>query len=1166
MMRQLTAPDRSRRPGTNRGKLSLRGRILVLVALALVPSLLLTYVVGQAYRQVLREQVQADALRLARFAAAAHGRNIETAQQLLLTLAQLPEIRGGDPAACSQLLGRILTQHALYTNLGVADLQGDIYCSALPPSGPVNIADRLYFQRALEHGTIAIGRYQIGRITGRPGLNVGFPVRDSNGEIVSVVFTAIGLEYLNSVPPELDLPEGATVTVFDHSGTVLVRYPDPENWVGKSFPDDLLVSTILALTDGVTETAGIDGVDRLYGFSVLPGPPESDSVHVAVGLPAQTLYAAADALLARNLIGLTLINLLIVVILLLASERLVLRGTRSLVQATRRLAAGELSARTGAVVGGEIGELAVAFDHMAASLEKQQRELRQAEARYRTLIEHLPSAIYSLDVNGGPRVKYVSPQIEDLTGRTPQEWAADPNSWRKQIHPEDAPTVLYYQLHAAASGEPFRAEYRILNRSGQMLWVRDQARLLQEPETGEQYVLGVLTDISQRKAAEVGLEESERRYRTLVEQLPSIVYVYDHRQARRVTYISPQLEALLGHSPSDWLEGAGVWEDLVHPHDRSRVLEALHRAREQGGAVDLEYRLQARDGRFFWFHDISRPVVGVDGRPEYSLGLLNDVTPLREAEQAERRQREIADALRDTAETLAGTLDLDEVLDRMLAGLTRVVPHEAATIMLIEGAAARVVRARGYAELGLAAPAMELSLPVDQTYNLRVMRDEGRPILIPDVERDPQWVRTTSGSWLRSYLGVPIRSRGQVIGFLNIESSEPGSFQMEVAETLRAFADQAGQAIDNARLFEDAHRRLAQLQGLRTIDAAISGSVDLRLSLRVLLEQVIRQLGVDAADVLVLDARSQRLRYTAGQGFRGAGSPDADLSLGEGPAGLAALERRTVRVPDLAMLSGEFPRKSQLVAEGFASLFAVPLLAKGQVRGVLEVFHRSRLAGDSEWIAFLETLAGEAAIAVDNAALFEDLQRSNLELMVAFDATLESWSRALDLRNHEPEGNSLRVADLAVRAAAHMGVPEDTLPHIRRGALLHDIGMLALPESVLLKPGPLSESEWEAVRAHPQRALDLLAHVEFLRPALEIPYGHHERFDGSGYPRRLAGEAIPAGARAFAVVDVWDALSSDRPYRPAWSDARVSAHLRENAGRLFDSRAVAAFFEALAES
>jgi GAF domain-containing protein len=427
-------------------------------------------------------------------------------------------------------------------------------------------------------------------------------------------------------------------------------------------------------------------------------------------------------------------------------------------------------------------------------------------------------------------------------------------------------------------------------------------------------------------------------------------------------------------------------------------------------------------------------------------------------------------------------------------------------------------------------------------------------------------VRTTSGSWLRSYLGVPIRSRGQVIGFLNIESSEPGSFQMEVAETLRAFADQAGQAIDNARLFEDAHRRLAQLQGLRTIDAAISGSVDLRLSLRVLLEQVIRQLGVDAADVLVLDARSQRLRYTAGQGFRGAGSPDADLSLGEGPAGLAALERRTVRVPDLAMLSGEFPRKSQLVAEGFASLFAVPLLAKGQVRGVLEVFHRSRLAGDSEWIAFLETLAGEAAIAVDNAALFEDLQRSNLELMVAFDATLESWSRALDLRNHEPEGNSLRVADLAVRAAAHMGVPEDTLPHIRRGALLHDIGMLALPESVLLKPGPLSESEWEAVRAHPQRALDLLAHVEFLRPALEIPYGHHERFDGSGYPRRLAGEAIPAGARAFAVVDVWDALSSDRPYRPAWSDARVSAHLRENAGRLFDSRAVAAFFEALAES
>jgi HD-GYP domain-containing protein (c-di-GMP phosphodiesterase class II) len=286
---------------------------------------------------------------------------------------------------------------------------------------------------------------------------------------------------------------------------------------------------------------------------------------------------------------------------------------------------------------------------------------------------------------------------------------------------------------------------------------------------------------------------------------------------------------------------------------------------------------------------------------------------------------------------------------------------------------------------------------------------------------------------------------------------------------------------------------------------------------------------------------------------------NARQRLGEGHAGRAALERTLMHVADLRQAGAHFRRTGLLVSEDFVSYFGVPLLAKGDVKGVLEVFHRSALEPDPEWQLFLEALAGQAAIALDNATLFERLQRSNTDLIVAYDATIEGWSRALDLRDKETEGHSQRVMEMTLQLGHAMEMSDTELVHVRRGALLHDMGKLGVPDHILLKPGRLTEAEWQIMRQHPVHAYEMLAPIAYLQPALDIPYSHHEKWDGTGYPRGLRGEQIPLAARLFAVVDVWDALSSDRPYRPAWLKERVLEHIQSLAGSHFDPRVVEIF-------
>jgi len=412
---------------------------------------------------------------------------------------------------------------------------------------------------------------------------------------------------------------------------------------------------------------------------------------------------------------------------------------------------------------------------------------------------------------------------------------------------------------------------------------------------------------------------------------------------------------------------------------------------------------------------------------------------------------------------------------------------------------------------------------------------------------------------------IPIRTAQATVGVLTIGLPAPQTLTEHQIQLVTTIAENAGNAIYRKQLHEKMRSQIQRLSALHRIDLAITSSLDLGKTLQVLLDQVINQLGVDAASVLVFNPYEQTLEFAASRGFNTDALRYTRLKLGEGYAGRAAIEQQTIHIPDLHTRITDFLRSPDFAAEGFVTYYAVPLVARSQVKGVLEVFHRSSLDSDSEWLDFLETLASQAAIAIDDAALYMDLQRSNAELNLAYNSTLEGWSRALDLRDRETQGHSQRVTEVALRLARAMSVEEPDLVHIRRGALLHDIGKLGIPDDILLKPGPLSEEEMEKIRKHPTIAYELLAPIAYLHPALDIPYCHHEKWDGTGYPRGLKGEEIPLPARIFAVADVWDALISDRPYRKRWPEDKARAYLQEQAGQHFDPRVVDAFLALLNE-
>ena len=684
-----------------------------------------------------------------------------------------------------------------------------------------------------------------------------------------------------------------------------------------------------------------------------------------------------------------------------------------------------------------------------------------------------------------------------------------------------------------------------------------------------------------RREADQALHESNARFRSLFENTPVAIWEEDFSAVKTYLENLQESEAIdLEIYLSDHPNVVSTCLGLVKVNDVNQMALNLHEAKDKAELIEgLEKTFEANSldtfkqeliaiikGQQRLEMDVLVKTLGgrqrdttliwavVQGYEETYSRVLVSLVDITERKQRERELNAIA----SVSIALRAVQSLDELVTRLLDESLKLIAASTGSIWLNDPSSGKISQVVQRGSNGFK------SVPVSFGKDIvgRTM-ERGTPFVAREF-KNITFVTEENRELIPADMGgvcLPLRAAQQAVGAMFINVFLPRELTGGELRILNALTEIGGDAIHRMQLHEQTLRQIDRLEALHKIEMAISGSLDLRVTLSVVLDQAIKQLEIDAADVLLLERGTGRLKFGAGRGFHTNGIEATDLRLGEGLAGRAALDQKILYIADLAENKAAFVRDHLLADEKFISYYGVPLVSKGEVKGVLEIFHRSMLKPNLEWRNFLDALGRQTGIAIDDALLFEDLQRSNFDLEIAYDATIEGWSYALDLRDRETEGHTLRVTEMTIQLAQAMGLSQDQIMHMRRGALLHDIGKMGVPDQILLKPGKLTDEEWETMSKHPVYAYDMLRRIPYLPRALEIPYSHHEKWDGSGYPRGLSGNQIPLVARVFAVIDVWDALISDRPYRAGWSKEKAVEYIREQSGKHFDPKVVELFLQ-----
>lgn len=528
-------------------------------------------------------------------------------------------------------------------------------------------------------------------------------------------------------------------------------------------------------------------------------------------------------------------------------------------------------------------------------------------------------------------------------------------------------------------------------------------------------------------------------------------------------------------------------------------------------------------------------------------------------EETQKRLREL-EGIAKVSATLSTTLELETLLETVLQSIICTVSAaERGSILLADEEKQLHIRAVwGYSD-----PRTRALIFSPETGYATVSFQERRAIVIPDVRADAriryegEIPEMLSGG---SAIAAPLIVKDRVIGVIAIDAPVvTDAFDEEDLYLLETIAAPAALAIENARLFEDTRRRLAELEILQTIASALRVAQTPDEAIPIVLDRLVELLDFGSALIDLIDPDSKEIVTVEAHGvwspMTGRRTP---LEAG-GSGHVIATGKPYITTDVIADGLVAFP---ELVG-ALNSVACVPIVAQHQPIGTLWVGRQSSSPVNKEELNLLIALGEMVGNTIQRMALYTQTVHQADEIAAAYDLTLEGWAKALELRDKETEGHSRRVTYLTLQMARRFGFSEEEQAHIRRGVLLHDIGKMGIPDQVLKKTGPLDREEWLEMKKHPQFAYDLLHPITYLRPALDIPYCHHEKWDGSGYPRQLKGEEIPLAARIFAVVDVFDALLSDRPYRLAWPKEKVVEYLYEQSGKHFDPRVVVEFMTLL---
>lgn len=766
-------------------------------------------------------------------------------------------------------------------------------------------------------------------------------------------------------------------------------------------------------------------------------------------------------------------------------------------------------------------------DQIAVAIDKARLyvRLKQREAYFRALIENSAEGVAILDANG--IVVYIAPSEERLTGYSPNEIQGQ--SAFQYMHPQDVPKVLeIFAEGVSTPGAVRTTEYRLQRKDGEWRYFEITGHnMLDDP-----YINGIVTnyrDVTERKIAEQAVKESQSRLEAVVSTALNGIITIDSNHC--IVLFNPSAERIFGYSSSEVMSQPleMLIPDRYHHSHGSHVKKygASGSTARKKGLLDSLYGRRANGEEFPMEAFISRSEVS--GQKFFTV-IFQDITERRQAEDALRASERKFRALAENIPSVVYQCNNDDKY----------------TFIYLNDS---IEQLTGYPKSDFLAGQVnfvDLYHPEDRKLiQFPLSINGGR------VNQQPfhitYRIQHKSGSW------VWVDEWGTGVLDLHGKVQYLEGVMIDITERKRSE--------------EELHRHAMELETLAAATSALRTAQYVTDMVPILARQALRAVNGSYASIFLLAPETgefvSRGWYSVDTPFNNympeeshlRHFPDSGITGHVASTGEIYMSENIQNDPIILILDGERERLKDV-----HSSVSLPLRAQEKIIGVMHIWcTEHRVFTDTE-TRLLTALAETASTAIHRAMLFEKTQKHAEELALAYDNTLAGWARALELRDELTEGHTRRVTDLTIKLARALHIPENEIVHIRRGALLHDIGKMGIPDSILHKPGPFTAQERTIMQQHTQYARDMLTSISFLKPALDIPYCHHEHWDGAGYPRGLKGEEIPLAARIFSIVDVWDALTSDRPYRQAWSKEKTYEYILERSGKQFDPQIIDVFF------
>jgi PAS domain S-box-containing protein len=717
--------------------------------------------------------------------------------------------------------------------------------------------------------------------------------------------------------------------------------------------------------------------------------------------------------------------------------------------------------------------------------------------KFKLGIERSADAIFITDPQGV--IVYTNPAFERIYGYTQSEaMGRTPRILKSGVVPPDQNQRFWATLH---NKDIVAGESINQTKDGRLITIEGSNNPILDAADNIIGFLGVHRDITERKRAEEQVRNSEKRFHALIEHGRDNISLL--AADGTLLWESPSVDSILGYAPNKFVRH-NIFE-LMHPDDQAWTSNTYAQVVQSPGNIqEGTFRLLHADSTWRW---IECTATNLLNEPSVQAIVINyrDITERKRAEEA----------LQESEEKYRGLVQ---------GSPDAIVIYVDGNIVFANPACAELLRASSVGNL-LGRAVIELIHPDYREFVTRRMiaaRKEGK--MLPLAEE--KFIRFDGTAVDVEVKAIPI------------------TFEKKSAVQIIA------------RDITERKQRENELQAITSLSAALRNAPTRAEMLPVIVEQLSRLLHCDTISVEIIDPTTNESVIEAA-----IGAWNSTVGFRQPPGtGVNAIISKTRRPHHNNNIKGRSRKSvSAYPMKNIHASVGIPLIAQDRVIGFLWMGHSKEIAENK--IHLLAAIADIAANAIHRATLHEQTQKDAADLARAYDTTLEGWGHALELRDHGTEGHTRRVVQMTLDLARTLGIGEGELENIRRGALLHDIGKMGIPDSILLKPGPLDEREWEIMHQHPEYAYKLLESIEYLHPVLDIPYCHHERWDGSGYPRGLKGEEIPLQARIFAVVDVWDALTSDRPYRLSWSKKRALAYIAEQSRKNFDPAIVEAFLK-----